>query len=276
MRRKERQEILKVHKQLEKLEAEVLGIKSELNQYFTAEEQIILQYESSIGRNETRLEELETTEQKRTYADSCREYLQFGAEVEACLAGKLKQTAAVRVGTVPTVLRKTGCSNADMYITQKHLRNIHRTSEEGKGRMAHYHDLDIMQIKKLPELLKEPLMIIAEKKHQETLTVVLDARDKQGNRLIVPVKRNGQASYRGKMVNANCILSVYGKENFVRYLKKAVEEKDILYTDKKISTRLGEKPLQLRQFLDTSTYMNRIQQSEKNVNDLEKKKENFL
>ena len=95
--------------------------------YFTEEEQTILRYEASIGKNGSRLEELGGTELEQ-YAAECKKYLRFGQEVDACLAEKLEQTSAVWVGTVPEVLQQNGCGNMDLYITQKHLRNILQAS----------------------------------------------------------------------------------------------------------------------------------------------------
>lgn len=261
-----KRDLIKIQKRLKQIEEEVSGLKEILNEYFTEEEQTVLRYEASIGRNGTRLEELKGEELK-PYAAECGKYLRFGEEIEDCLAGRLEQTTAVWVGTVPNVLKEVGCEDMDLYITQKHLRNILHNSEDIS--QNHYHNIELRQLKQLPELLSEPVAILTTKEHPGTLTVVLDAHDREKNQLIVPIKMNGAAFYRKRRVEANCILSVYGKENMIRYMEKASQENGILFLDKNKSIGLGKKPLHLRQFLNTNASINKIPQSEENVNTLD-------
>lgn len=262
-----RREIIRMQERIAQIENEISAMKAVLNGYFTEEEQIVLKYEASIERNGTKLEELGEKELKR-YAAECKKYLRFGEEVENCLEGRLAQTTAVWVGSVPDILKEVGCADRDLYITQKHLRNILHSSYE---RASHYHNIELRQLKQLPELLSEPLAVLALKEHPETITVVLDAMDRKKNQLIVPIKINGAAFYQNRRVESNCILSVYGKENIVRYMEKALNEKGILFLDKNKSIGLGEKSLHLRQFLNTNASIDNIPQMQKNVNDSEKK-----
>lgn len=261
-----KREIIRIQQRLEKIEEEISHLKAALNEYFTEEEQTVLRYEASIGRNGTRLEELKGEELKQ-YAAECGKYLRFGEEVENCLAERLEQTTAVWVGTVPNLLMEAGCRDMDLYITQKHLRNILHNSEDIS--QNHYHNIELQQLKQLPELLREPVAILTTKEHPGTLTVVLDAHDREKNPLIVPIKMNGAIFYRKRRVEANCILSVYGKENINRYMEKASRENGILFLDKNKSIGSGRKPLHLRQFLNTNASINKIQQPEENVNALD-------
>lgn len=262
-----KRDLIKIQKRLVQIEEEVYGLKEILNEYFTEEEQTVLRYEASIGRNGTRLEELKGEELEQ-YAAECRKYLRFGEEVEDCLAGRLEQTTAVWVRNVPDLLKEAGCGDMDLYITQKHLRNILHNSSENISQ-NHYHNIELRQLKQLPELLSEPVAILSTKEHPGTMTVVLDAQDRQKNPLIVPIKMNGAAFYRKSRVEANCILSVYGKENIIRYMEKAFNENGILFLDKNKSIGSGRKPLHLRQFLNTNASINKIQQPEENVNALD-------
>lgn len=267
-----KQELLKIRRRLEEIEKEVSAAKAELSQYFTSEEQKILAYEASVGKSSTVIGKSGPEELSR-YASACERYLEFGREVADCMEGRLRQTTAVRVGTIPEILKNAGCEEMDMYITQKHLRNI--LHEEG-GKMngnGHYHGIELQKLRQLPELLEKPLAIIADRRQSDTLVVVLEERDRKDRQLIVPVKKNGSAFYREKLVKANFILSVYGKQNIGLYLDQAAREGRIVFLDKNISIRLGGKPLRLRQFLSTDTYINTIRQPEGNVNVLDGKKE---
>lgn len=258
-----KREIVKIQQRLEQIEGEISNLKAVLNQYFTEEEQSILKYEASIGRNGTKLEELSGKELEQ-YANECEKYLRFGEEVEECLEGKLEQTTAIWVGIVPNLLREAGCGDMDLYITQKHLRNILHNSLENT---SHYHNIELRQLKQLPELLSEPVAILSTKDRPGTRTVVLDAQDRQKNQLIVPIRMNGSAFYQKSRVEANFILSVYGKRNIERYIEKAFQENGILFLDKNKSIGLGRKSLQLRQFLNTNASINNIQQNQESVND---------
>lgn len=124
----------------------------------------------------------------------------------------------------------------------------------------------IQQLKQLPELLENPLAVLSSEKKPDTIVAVLDAKDQNGNQLIVPIKRNGHAFYQGKHVEANFVLTAYGKRNIIHYLEKNVANGNVLFMDKKASANLGKVPLRLRQFLNNSAYMNIIQQTAQNVN----------
>lgn len=263
-----KRDLWKIQKRLEQIEESLSGIKQELGQYYTKEEQVILTYEASIGRMDTVLEHM-SEDEIRTYAALCQKYLDFGWEVELCMSERLSQMTAIRVGVIPPVLMEAGCEEQDMYITQKHLRNILHSQSQYSSQ---YHEIDVRQLKQLPELLANPLAVISDAKMPDTVVVVLDAVNKHNEQIIVPMKKNGTAFYQGNKVDANFILSTYGKKNILHYMDKALSEKRVLYLDKKISTSSGQKPLQLRQFLNTDTYKEIIPHREQNVNSPEQKK----
>lgn len=259
-----KRELFRLQKRLEQIQGELFDMKAILNEYFSEEEQVILKYEASIGRNGTRLEEI-TAKELSLYAVDCQNYLRFGEEVEDCLERRLPQTTAVRVGAVPDILKEMGCGNMELYITQKCLRNILHASLKST---SHYHNIELRQLKQLPELLNKPLAVLSTKSHPGTITVILDAQDKEKNQLIVPIKINGSAFYQEEKVEANFILSFYGKRNVEHYIRMAELKNEILFLDKKISTVPGRKPLQLWQFLNANAYINNVQQSEEKVNEL--------
>lgn len=270
-----KRELFRLQKRLEQIQGELSDMKTILNEYFSEEEQVILKYEASIGRNGTRLEEI-TAKELSQYAADCQNYLKFGEEVEECLERRLPQTTAVRVGAVPDILKEMGCGNMELYITQKHLRSILHVSSKST---SHYHNIELRQLKQLPELLNKPLAVLSAKSHPGTITVILDVQDKEKNQLIVPIKINGSAFYQEEKVEANFILHFYGKRNVEHYIRMAEIKNEILFLDKKISTVPGRKSLQLWQFLNANAYISNIQQSEKKVNELggisEEIKDNF-
>lgn len=259
-----KREIIRIQQRLEQIEEEVLSLRAMINEYFTEQEQTILRYEASVGKIGSRLEEIGEKELEQ-YAAECEKYLRFGQEVDACLEKKLDQTSAVWVGTVTEVLQQNGCGTMDLYITQKHLRNILQTSLQNR---SHYHNIELQQFKQLPELLNNPLAILQSKSHQGSVIVVLDAQDRQNNPLIVPIRTDGYAFYQRKNVKANFILSVYGKRNVSAYIERSFQENGVLFLDKNKSIELGRKSLQLRQFLNTNASINNVQQTQENVNDL--------
>lgn len=257
-----KRELWKINKRLEHVEASLAELRDTIHQYFTGEEQTILMYEASIGRERSILEELDENEVK-DYALSCQSYLDFGGEVDACMEGGLDRRTAVCMGRIPAVLEKTGCGKKNMYITQRHLRHILHDSATAT---SHYHNIAVRQMRQLPELLGSPLAVLSSERKPDTIVAVLDAKDQNGNQLIVPIKRNGRAYYQGKHVEANFILTVYGKRNIIHYLEKNVANGNVLFMDKKVSTNLGKVPLRLRQFLNDGAYINIIHQTAQDVN----------
>ncbi len=61
------------------------------------------------------------------------------------------------------------------------------------------------------------------------IIAVVDAKDKQDRQVIVPILINGIGTQNQATVQANIVKSIYGKDNFDRYIRSNATEETILY-----------------------------------------------
>lgn len=189
------------------------------SQTVLAADAVIRVYENSIGREpaESMIRRL-TPEGRVTYAAMCQEYLRFGREVDRCLHMGLNPRNALYIGDTPQVLvDHAGCAPLPMYITQSHFRKSIREKSE---RNSHYHGLTVEEVKRLPESLQDPAIIMRSSTREDALLVVLGYRDADGQAVVAAINPGGTATYDLKQTASNFVLSVYGKariETLIRY-----------------------------------------------------------
>lgn len=173
----------------------------------------------------------------------------FSEQVDQVLDGTFdKETSHVYVGETPTHLISLGIKPLPMLITANHVYSIAVSEDQAKtdGRYrknTHYHDLGNM-IKKLPEAIQNPVMILKSNRDPANTDIVLvtNLKDQQNRPIIAAVKVNGNGNYAGIEIKTNLIASTYSKDNFNNYLQVAVNEKRVLFYDKKRSQELLNTP----------------------------------
>lgn len=160
----------------------------------------------------------------------------FALEVDQALAGELSQYNALKVCDTPEILIQAGCQPLPMLYTQKHLRD----AVHPKGKNSHWHGLAVEQIKQLPELIQEPVMLFdsISPHNPENMLIALLAADQENMPLIVSLRANGTGTYDLEKVPTNFITSIYGRVNFAQYLERVTEADALLYWNKEKSQEL--------------------------------------
>lgn len=160
----------------------------------------------------------------------------FALEVDQALAGELSQYNALKVCDTPEILIQAGCQPLPMLYTQKHLRD----AVHPKGKNSHWHGLAVEQIKQLPELMQEPVMLFdsISPHNPENMLIALLAADQENMPLIVSLRANGTGTYDLEKVPTNFITSIYGRVNFAQYLERVTEANALLYWNEKKSQEL--------------------------------------
>lgn len=205
--------------------------------------EIVKAYEESIGRKESVVEKYDT-EQLKDYAQKCKQYLLFGEAVDKWGQGELHSREAIKICDTPDLLLKAGCQPLPMHITQRHLKNC-MTPEVQEHKQ--YHGLSMEEIKKLPEALEHPAMIMESSTRKDSLVVVLDYKDKKGLPVILTFVLEGSAFYQRKHRKSNFVTSVYGKNDFQGFFERALDGNQLIYIDKQKSQEFALLPLHLRQ-----------------------------
>lgn len=160
----------------------------------------------------------------------------FALEVDQALAGELSQYNALKVCDTPEILIQAGCQPLPMLYTQKHLRD----AVHPKGKNSHWHGLSVEQVKQLPELMQEPVMLFdsISPHNQRNMLVALLAVDQESMPIIVSLQANGTGTYDLAKVPTNFITSIYGRVNFAQYLERVTEADALLYWNKEKSQEL--------------------------------------
>ena len=160
----------------------------------------------------------------------------FALEVDQALAGELSQYNALKVCDTPEILIQAGCQPLPMLYTQKHLRD----AVHPKGKNSHWHGLSVEQVKQLPELMQEPVMLFdsISPHNQRNMLVALLAVDQESMPIIVSLQANGTGTYDLEKVPTNFITSVYGRVNFAQYLDRVTDANALLYWNEKKSQEL--------------------------------------
>lgn len=123
----------------------------------------------------------------------------------------LPDNSALYLRETPYLLSEVGLGDLPMCMTVKHLNDVmHEKSTEN----ARWHGISEDVIRRLPELISKPAMIMDSNSRRGDILIVTTEVDADGNPVVVSVRPNGTARVGGVLGPANFITSVYGRENF--------------------------------------------------------------
>lgn len=151
---------------------------------------------------------------QEAYASRCSEYLRFGHEVDLAACGAYSPYDALKVCDTPEIFLKTGFEQRPMLYTQKHLFQALTPKSDYN---PHRHGFSIEQVKRFPELLASPVVLANSPTRDDVLLAILLATDAYDTPLIAGIKPDGTGNYGEREVETNMVLSVYSRQNFIRY-----------------------------------------------------------
>lgn len=161
-----------------------------------------------------------------TRAEQCADYLRFGTEVDAVTFGAYPRTSALKLCDTPSLYIEAGFRPLPMLYTQRHLiKAIRPKSEED----PHRHGLTVEQVKRIPELLANPVMLCDSPARPDTMLTLLCAVDCDNLPLIVAIRPSGRGYYEMREIETNFIVTVYGKDNFPRYFENLITPDKVIY-----------------------------------------------
>lgn len=159
----------------------------------------------------------------------------FAEQVDEVLSGKVDRFSGnLKVCDTPQILLDVGCSQLPMFYTRNHLKKAILP----KDRKRHQHGLTVEQIKKIPDELLSPAIIMDSLTQNDSIIAVLSDIDSENNPVIASVKPNGQGFYELEMQESNFITSIYGRENFEEFINRTINNNKILFIDKQKSQEL--------------------------------------
>ena len=147
-------------------------------------------------------------------------------------------------------------------MTQKHLNSI--MNEKGTDLKANYHNLGEDVVKQLPKAIKQPLNVLKSSTKDDSIVVVTELSDKNDNIVVASIKIDGKGTIQDIRLDTNVMTSAYGKGNYETFMKKEVNNGNLLYDiDEGIIKRVNRDRVQFPMRANSSD--NNIPQNNKNV-----------
>lgn len=124
----------------------------------------------------------------------------FAEQVDDVLAGKANRYNDLKVCDTPQILLDVGCEQLPMFYTKRHLHDALKP-KGNTGESIHYHGLNAEQIKKMPMLLENPVIIYDSLSRNDSIIIVTSELDNEKMPIIAAIKPNGKAKYDLELVN---------------------------------------------------------------------------
>lgn len=161
----------------------------------------------------------------------------FDKQVDKVLAGTYPKGEMVLVGKTPKYIAEIGFNNSDLLMDQKHIKDT-TTAEDINH--PEYHGISIKLLKMMPELLKNPVMVIKSfSRPSDSVVVVLNALDRNKRPVIASIRNDRYGIYNGILIeDANRLSSVYGRNYFESFINRVIREDAIIYANKEKSQKL--------------------------------------
>ncbi len=188
----------------------------------------------------------------------------FSEQVDKALKGEWDRYNALYVGETSPLMEKLGMKQLPVLMTSKHLDSI---VAEKKGDRWHRHGLTVDQVKSLGSILSDPAMVLDSAQRNDAVVFVSDQTDADGLPIVAVIRPNGSGVYEMTRQPANFLLSMYGRENFGKFVQSAAQDGRILYINKiKSQTLLGDAGVQSATGLSNADSDGIVHQSRNVVN----------
>lgn len=125
----------------------------------------------------------------------------FAEQVDDVLAGNANRYNDLKVCDTPQILLDVGCEQLPMFYTKRHLHDALKP-KGNTGESIHYHGLNAEQIKKMPMLLENPVIIYDSLSRNDSIIIVTSELDNEKMPIIAAIKPNGKAKYDLELVES--------------------------------------------------------------------------
>ncbi|NCB27586.1 MAG: hypothetical protein EOM62_19355, partial [Bacteroidia bacterium] len=169
---------------------------------------------------------------------------EFGNNVDAVVSGTYKTNYSLLLGATPDVIKQLGVADLPIIMGKGHVYSTAVSESQAKkdGRYikgVNYHNMGEDNVKRLYDLISDPVMIITSETHPDDSVVVLVNMDKNGKKVIVPIVVEGFGMNKGLTIDASAVTSFHNKKNVLtKLVSDAVKKEEngevgIFYVDKK-------------------------------------------
>ena len=163
----------------------------------------------------------------------------FSEQVDDWLRGNMPTNGMFELGKTPEVLKKLGVKDLPMVMSQEVIAKV----TGGK------HDIAIDDIKKLPSIVANPIMVFKSATIDNAFVLLTEIIYNTGNDVIVAMQLNRSE----KHVRVNRVASLYGKKNIETFVISQINAGNLKYIDKNKSLSWSQsRGLQLPKLADTT------------------------
>lgn len=188
----------------------------------------------------------------------------FSEQVDKVLNGEWDRYNALYVGETSPLMEKLGLKQLPVLMTSKHLNDIVAEKSSSDRRK---HGLTVDQVKSLGGILSDPAMVLDSAQRNDAVVFVSDQTDADGLPIVAAIRPNGSGVYEMTRQPSNFLLSMYGRENFDKFIESAARDGRILYVNKiKSQSLLGDAGVQFATGLSSADSDGIIHQSSNAVN----------
>ena len=174
---------------------------------------------------------------------------EFSRQVDSWKDRSMDKNEVFNLGNTPDVLKNIGADGLPIIMTQKVMNKI----TGGK------HDIDLSEIKRLPQSIAEPIMIFKSATTPNAYVILTELSDKNSNSVVAALHLNRTQ----KHIAVNRIASVYGKENIENFVDRQIKAGNLIFADKNKSQQWSQsRGLQLPKLADTIADNNNISQND--------------
>ena len=188
----------------------------------------------------------------------------FSEQVDKALNGAWDRYNALYVGETSPLMEELGLKQLPVLMTSKHLNDIVAEKSSSDRRK---HGLTPDQVKSLGGILSDPAMVLDSAQRNDAIVFVSDQTDADGLPIVAAIRPNGSGVYEMTSQPTNFLLSMYGRENFDKFIESAARDGRILYVNKiKSQSLLGDAGVQFATGLSNADSDGIVHQSRNVVN----------
>ena len=188
----------------------------------------------------------------------------FSEQVDKALNGEWDRYNARYVGETSPLMEELGLKQLPVLMTSKHLNDIVAEKSSSDRRK---HGLTPDQVKSLGGILSDPAMVLDSAQRNDAIVFVSDQTDADGLPIVAAIRPNGSGVYEMTSQPTNFLLSMYGRENFDKFIESAARDGRILYVNKiKSQSLLGDAGVQFATGLSNADSDGIVHQSRNVVN----------
>lgn len=153
----------------------------------------------------------------------------FDRQVDLLLRAETDPRNALHICSTTPLMRKLGMQDLPVCITRRHIMDMAAPEDQ---RHPERHGLTAEQIKKIPEIIKHPAIVMDSWTRPDVVLFISNELDHRGRPIMAAVRPNGTGMYQLQPTPVNFVLSMYGREDFSAFLEEAMRKNSILYIDK--------------------------------------------